>query len=148
MLRKFKFLKKNFAEVNQIPIMKSKGRIVTEQVKEERVDVIPTYKPSAAHSLLLKFCADYVKLYTNLHSQIYTDTIKKMIEEKINNIENSSINLDEKVGNEKIANTQQANPIKTIKEAEQLLIKTIKHDEKFKLEVGLFNLDVRYIYCN
>ena len=71
-----------------------------------------------------------------------------MIEEKIKNIENSSINLDEKVGNERIANTQQTNPIKTIKEAEQLLIKTIKHDEKFKLQVEYLNLDVRYFYRN
>jgi hypothetical protein len=135
MLGKFKFLKKNFAEVNKVSVMKTKSKVITEQKKEERVNAIPTYKPSAAHSLLLKFCSDYVKLYTNLHSQIYTCTIKKMIEDKINNIESSSMSIDEKVGNNKIANTQQASPVMTIKEAEQLLIKTIKHDEKFKLQV-------------
>ncbi len=137
MLGKFKFLKKsafNFAEVNKVPIMKTKGRVIPE--KKEEVKVEPYYKPSTSHSVLLKFCADYAKLYSALHSQIYTATIKKMIEHKIKNIENlsSDYDKDEKIGFDKI-DTVSSHSVKTIKEAEQLLIKTIIHDEKFKLQV-------------
>mgnify|MGYP000172678177 CR=1 FL=1 len=140
MLRNFKFIKqsaKNFAEANKIPLMKGQGIRLEKKEEVAPVKKAATYKPLASHKELLKFCADYAKLYTALHSQIYTDTIKRLIEEKIKSIENSlnGYRSDERVGSERVSISQEVPTVKTIKEAEQLLIKTIKHDEKFKLQV-------------